>query len=329
VSGGLVRIGVLGAAKITPEALIGPSSRSERVEVVAVAARDRERARRFAERHGIQRVEPSYRALIQSPELDAIYNPLPASLHAEWTLEALASGKHVLCEKPFAANASEAEQMVAAAQQGGLVLLEAFHYCYHPLASRMREIVASGALGDIHRVEGVFCVPIPDLEDIRYIPSLGGGATMDLGCYPIHWSRFVIGAEPTVLRAEARQAPPGIDIAMTAELGFPGDIRCEVRCSMAADANLQASLRVTGSRGEMFVGNPLAPHIGHTLAVRTGGDETSERVDGRATYDHQLEAFAAAVLDGEEQPTGGRDAIANMRVIDAVYRAAGMQPRGG
>jgi predicted dehydrogenase len=234
----------------------------------------------------------------------------------------------VLCEKPFAANARETERMVAAANESGLVLLEAFHYRYHPMADRIREVIASGALGDLRELEAAFCVPIADPADIRYDLSLGGGATMDLGCYPIHWCRLAAGSEPTVFRAEAREEPPGIDVSMTAELRFPGDVHGEVRCSMAADTGFQAFLQVTGSRGELRADNPLVPHLGNRLRVRAGGKETDEMVEGRSTYDHQLEAFAAAVLDGEAQPTGGQDGIANMQVIDAVYRAAGMQPRG-
>jgi len=328
MAGDRLCIGVLGAAKIAPDALIKPAADSKRAEVVAIAARDPERARRFAGEHGIEQVDPSYEALIGNPDIDAVYNPLPASLHAEWTLKALERGKHVLCEKPFAANAPEAEQMVAAARESGLILLEAFHYRYHPLANRILEVVTSGVLGAVHRVEAAFCAPIPDPDDIRYDLWLGGGATMDLGCYPIHWTRLVTGTEPTVLRAEAREGPSGIDVTMTAELRFPEDVHCEVSCSMAADAGFQAFLSVTGSKGELRADNPLVPHLGHRLRVRIDEDEVTEHVEGQTTYHHQLEAFVAAVLDGEKQPTGGQDGIANMRVIDAIYRAAGMQPRG-
>jgi predicted dehydrogenase len=323
-----LRFGILGAAKIAPKALIEPAAGSERAVVVAIAARDPGRARAFAEEHGIAQVDPDYEALVRNPEVDAVYNALPASLHAEWTLKALEQGKHVLCEKPFAANAPEAEGMVAAAEESGLVLLEAFHYRYHPLTDRILEVVASGVLGDLERLEAAFCTPIPDQSDIRYDLSIGGGATMDLGCYPIHWSRLAAGTEPEVLRAEAREGPPGVDVTMTAELRFPGDLQGEVHCSMAADVGFQAFLQVTGSKGKLRADNPLAPHFGHILRLTIDGDEKTERVEGRTTYDHQLDGFLAAVLDGEEQPTGGRDGVANMRVIDAIYRAAGMQPRG-
>jgi predicted dehydrogenase len=328
VSQDTLRFGILGAAKIAPDALIRPASRSEWADVVAVAARDAKRAQCFADEYGIGQVNGSYDELIQNPSINAVYNALPASLHAEWSIRALENGKHVLCEKPFAANAIEAEQMVATAKKTRLVLLEAFHYRYHPLVNRMLEIIGSGVLGDIHDVEGEFSVPIPDLDDIRYNLSLGGGATMDLGCYPIHWSRLVTGTEPTVLSAEAREEPSGIDVSMTADLGFPGDVRGRVQCSMAGNMEFRAFLRVNGSKGELLVRNPLVPHLGHALQVRTREDQRDEQVDGQTTYDHQLEAFATAVLNGARQPTGGRDAIANMRVIDAIYRAAGLHPRG-
>jgi len=172
MSGDRLRIGCLGAAKIAPDALIKPAAGTERAEVVAIAARDPERARTFAEEHGIAQVDASYEALIRNPNVDAVYNPLPASLHAEWTLKALEQGKHVLCEKPFASNAAEAEQMVTAASDSGLVLLEAFHYRYHPLANRILEVLARGVLGDLHQIKGAFCVSIPDPEDIRYDLSI-------------------------------------------------------------------------------------------------------------------------------------------------------------
>jgi predicted dehydrogenase len=328
MSGDRLRFGCLGAAKIAPDALIKPAAGSERAEVVAIAARDPERARTFADEHGIGHVDASYEALIRNPDVDAVYNPLPASLHAEWTLKALEQGKHVLCEKPFASNAAEAEQMVAAARETGLVLLEAFHYRYHPLANRILKALASGVIGDLSQIEGTFCVAISDPEDIRYDLSLGGGATMDLGCYPIHWCRTAAGTEPTVLRAEARESPPGVDVTMTAELRFPENIPCKIHCSMAADTGFQAFLQVTGTKGKLRADNPIVPHFGHQLRLTIDGTEKSEQIEGRTTYDHQLEAFVAAVLDGEPQPTGGPDAIANMRVIDAVYRAAGMEVRG-
>ena len=148
----------------------------------------------------------SYAALIADPDIDAIYNPLPNGLHAEWTIAALEAGKHVLCEKPFTANAKEAEDVAAVATRTGLVVMEAFHYRYHPLAQRMREIVDSGELGTIRRVETALCFPLPKFSDIRYQYDLAGGATMDVGTYTVHMARLLGREEPEVVSAEAEAA---------------------------------------------------------------------------------------------------------------------------
>jgi hypothetical protein len=162
---GTVRIGTLGAARITPGALVKPARNSSEAELVAVAARDRTRADAFASKHGIPTVHDSYDTLLADPSIDAIYNPLPNGLHAEWTIAALEAGKHVLCEKPFTANAKEAEAVAAVASGTGLVVMEAFHYRYHPLAERMREIVERGELGQLRRVETALCFPLPKFSD--------------------------------------------------------------------------------------------------------------------------------------------------------------------
>src|SRR4051812_2059554 len=185
-----VRIGTLGAARIAPSALIRPARTVAGAEVVAVAARDRAKAEAFATKHQIGMVHDSYDALIDDPEIDAIYNPLPNGLHAEWTQRALKAGKHVLCEKPFTANAAEAEEVASVAAETGLVVMEAFHYRYHPVAQRMQEIAQDGTLGPLVHVETAMCIPLPMRKDIRYHYELGGGAVMDVGCYALHMNRL-------------------------------------------------------------------------------------------------------------------------------------------
>ena len=150
----------------------------------------------------------SYAALLADPDIDAIYNPLPNGLHAEWTIAALEAGKHVLCEKPFTANAKEAEDVAAVATRTGLVVMEAFHYRYHPLAQRMREIVESGELGTIRRVETALCFPLPKFSDIRYQYDLAGGATMDVGTYTVHMARLLGARSPRSSRPKPSCAPP-------------------------------------------------------------------------------------------------------------------------
>ncbi len=323
-----LRIGLLGAARIAPEALIKPAALIDGVEVAAIAARDSARAREFANANKIPRVVADYNRLITDPDLDAIYNPLPNSLHCEWTIRALRAGKHVLCEKPIASNAAEAERMAEAAEQTGLLLIEAFHYYYHPLARRVREILRDGTLGRLSHVEGHFSVPFIPATDIRHDFSLAGGATMDLGCYPLHMIRHFTGATPSVKSARARVGAPGIDIAMEAELELPGGVEARMSCSMEPTAPLTVTFEAHGERGSLSVVNPLAPHRGHQFTLKTAGGERRETFEGESTYTHQLRAFEAAVRGGPAMPTDGRDGIISMRIIDDVYRGAGLPVRG-
>ena len=323
-----VRLGILGAARIAPAAVVKPARKVDEAELVAVAARDRSRAQAFASKHGLPRVHESYAALIADPEIDAVYNPLPNGLHAEWTIAALDAGKHVLCEKPFTANVKEAEDVAAVAARTGLVVMEAFHYRYHPLAQRMRAIVESGELGPIRRIETSLCFPLPRFSDIRYQYDLAGGATMDVGTYTVHMARLLGGEEPEVVSAVPKLRTPDVDRAMRAELSFPSGHSAHITCSMWSSSVLQTFARVFGERGEMRVLNPTAPQFWHRMRVKSAGASRTETLTRRPTYEFQLEAFCAAVLRGEPTFTPPADSIANMRVIDAIYVAAGMTPRG-
>jgi predicted dehydrogenase len=325
-----VRIGALGAARITPAALIRPARNVAAAEVVALAARNPERARKFAEKHGIPRVHDTYDALIDDPEIDAIYNPLPNGLHAVWTERALAAGKHVLCEKPFTANAREAEQVAAVADGFGLVVMEAFHYRYHPVAARMRELPQSGELGRILRVESNMCIPLPMRNDIRYQYDLGGGAVMDTGCYAIHMNRTVVGSEPEVVHASTRLARPNVDRWARAELRYPDGTTGLVTCALWSSTLLKIGVRVVCEHGTLSVFNPTGPQFGYRMTVRNADGKRRIRVEGakKPTYEYQLEAFTEAVLRGVPVLTPPSDSIANMRVIDAIYTAAGLPIRG-
>ncbi|EUA24169.1 oxidoreductase, NAD-binding Rossmann fold family protein [Mycobacterium xenopi 3993] len=183
-----MRIGVLGAARVAPLALINPAREQAHVVVAAVAARDVSRAEAFAAKHGISRVHDNYEALIADPEVDAVYNPLPNGLHGKWTRAALNAGKHVLCEKPFTANAAEAREIADLAAKSDRVVMEGFHYRYHPLSLRIEQIVASGELGKLQRVEAVLCFPLPKFSDIRYNYSLAGARRWMLGAMRSIWS---------------------------------------------------------------------------------------------------------------------------------------------
>ena len=321
-----LRIGCLGAAAIAPNAVVKPSHLVDEVSLTAVAARDPERARGFAGKHGIPRVLTSYDELLADPDIDAVYNPLPNGLHKEWTLKALAAGKHVLCEKPFASNAVEAQEMADAAKASGLVLMEAFHYRYHPLAARMKEAV--GQLGTIRSVSAKLCFPLPKKSDIRWDYDLAGGAMMDAGVYPLTCVRLLGPSEPTVVSAKAKLRSPKVDRAMSVELAFDDGATGRVECSMWSRQLLAISAQVVGDRGSMKAFNFVAPHLFNRLTVKVDGRKTSERVPGDATYTYQLRAFAGAVLRDEPFPTTAEDAVVTMSLVDDVYRAAGLPLRG-
>lgn len=323
-----LRIGILGAARIAPFALISPSRHIPEVEVFAVAARDHERAKKFARKHSITHAFNGYEAMLTNPDVDAIYNPLPNSLHSEWTIRALEAGKHVLCEKPLTANTSEAERVAQVAQRTQLVCMEAFHWRHHPLATRMLEILASGEIGTVKRIETWMCVPLPLPSDIRYRLDLAGGATMDVGCYAISMARHLAAAEPTVESAKALLMSPGVDRRMEAELSFSDGRSGHITCSLWSSSFLRIQARVTGENGVMSVINPTLPQLANLITVKSQGKIRRETVARTSTYQHQLQAFSDAVLHGKSIITTADDAVKNMRVVDAVYRAAGMQPRG-
>ena len=325
---GRVRIGVLGAARIAPGALIRPAASNPEVEVVAVAARDRQRAERFATEHHLAKAYGSYQQLLADPEIDAVYVALPNGLHGRWTIAALAAGKHVLCEKPFTANADEAAQVAEVARSTNLVVMEAFHYRYHALTRRMLEIIRSDELGTITLLDAWLCFPLVGGNNIRWSYELAGGALMDAGCYPIHLLRTLAGTEPDVLAATAKTRLPNVDRYLHAELSFADGVTGSITASMLSSRVLGAGARVRGTRGTMRVLNPYFPQLGHRLLIKSASRTAVEHVARQpSTYACQLRAFTDAVLRGQSPPTSVDDAVANMRVIDACYRAAGLPVR--
>ncbi|HEY6471943.1 MAG TPA: Gfo/Idh/MocA family oxidoreductase [Acidimicrobiales bacterium] len=318
---------MLGAARIAPAAVVKPASRTGRAVVAAVAARDRTKAEAFAKKHGIPRVLDTYEAIITDPDIDAVYNPLPNGLHGYWTMEAVKAGKHVLCEKPFTANADEA-RLVAASANGnpGVVIMEAFHYQYHPLTKRLIEIVRSGELGNIIDIDVAFSAPLWKKGDIRYQLALAGGATMDMGCYPVSLLRL-LAPGPRVISASAKLSSPGVDRAMDAHFSLPDGGRAHLGCSMFSSSVLRMHADVTGETGKVSVFNPFAPHMFHRMKVTTTLGTRRERFSRRPTYDYQLDAFVSAIEEGTSFPTTAVDAIRTMELIDSIYLAAGLPVR--
>ena len=322
----MLRIGILSAASIAPAAVVHPARVVEGVEVTAIAARDRTRAEEFAQAHGIAHVVDSYEALCSSDLVDAVYVCTPAALHHRWTLAALAGGKHVLCEKPLAANAVEAAAMVAAGVAADRVMMEAFHWKYHPMAARIR-LICAAELGEVEHVEGSFVVGGLPVTAIQFDPSLGGGSLMDLGVYPLQWVRWVTRSEPEIVSAHAELGPPGVDVSMDATLRFAAGVTGRIKCSMVPGAKFAATLLVRGTRGTLDVVNPLVPQMGNQVTVVEDGAARVEEVERSSTYEWQLRAFVAAVATGVPPITGGADSVATMTAVDAIYRAAGLEPR--
>lgn len=322
-----VTLGILGAASIAPTAFILPARSVSGVRLVGIAARDPARAGAFAKRYKIPNIYQTYDDLLADPAIEAIYNPLPNSLHAEWTIRALRAGKHVLCEKPMAANAQEAEVMAATAAETGTVLSEALAYRHHPLTARVREILASGELGRIRHIEAQFCFLRYGRNDIRYRYDLAGGATMDAGCYPLSFMRYCLGAEPTVVQAQARTFSPEIDRWMGADLVFPGGCTGKMECAMLSRVIFRSRATIRGDAGELRVLNPYQPHWFHCLTVRNSEGVRRERLSGTNPYVYQLDAFSRAIRQGTPLNTNPQDTIGTMRVIDAIYEKAGLHRR--
>ena len=326
-----LRLGVLGAASIAPAAVVLPARRTPGIELAAVAARDRSRAIAFARRHGIATVHDSYEQLLADPTIDAVYIPLPNGLHGAWTIRALEAGKHVLVEKPFAANAAEAAHVAHVASASDRVVMEAFHWSYHPLATRLAEIALCGELGQITHLDGGFSFPLLKPRDIRWSRRLAGGALLDAGCYPLHQIRRLGTAlslgSPTVARAKAAVTSGGVDRELSGELVFDDGTTASLRCGFLSPRRpIDLHLRVVGDRGSVLAINPVVWHLGGHLRISMPGSTRHEFAGAVTSYTYQLRAFVDAIRDGVAVPTDADDAVVTMGLIDDLFVAAGMTP---
>ena len=324
-----LRIGILGAARIADLAIASPA-RATGDRLVAVAARDRGRAEAFAARHGVEQVLGSYADVVTAPEVELVYNPLANALHGPWNLAAVRAGKHVLSEKPFAANAAEAREVRDAARAAGVTVLEGFHYLFHPVVLRAHEILASGEIGELRHVEALTKMPAPPDTDPRWSLDLAGGSLMDLGCYGLHAHRMLApfaGGKPALVRARggARAGRPGVDEWMDAEFAFPSGATGRSLSHMADDWRM--TLRLVGSTGELTVADYVQPHKDDRVSVTTGAGTRVEELGKRSSYLYQLEAVRAHLREGARLPIDVDDAVETAEMIDTIYIAAGFEPR--
>ncbi|NEE03711.1 Gfo/Idh/MocA family protein [Phytoactinopolyspora halotolerans] len=324
-----VRWGVLGCAAIAVNKVIPAMLQADNCDIVGIASRDADRAAAAAAQLGLRRSYGSYQELLDDPEIEAVYIPLPNNLHAEWTLRAADAGKHVLCEKPLAMDAAEAAEMVAGCRKAGVKLMEAFMYRLHPSWVRVRELVAEGRIGELKVVDGFFSYNNTDPANIRNIAELGGGGLMDIGCYPINVARMMFGSEPTSVQASVhRDRVFGTDTLTSAVLDFDGR-HAKLTCSTQLEHHQRVHL--VGTEGWLLVEIPfnIPPDLPTRVVVASGGNppvapelEVLE-FPPADQYRIQGELFSAAVREDTDVPTPPEDAIANMVVIDEVLAAAG------
>jgi predicted dehydrogenase len=321
-----LRFGVLSTADIGLRKVVPAMLRADRVEVVAIASRDRARAESAAAELGIARAHGSYEELLADPDVDAVYDPLPNHLHAEWTIAAARAGKHVLCEKPLATTVADAERMIAACDEAGVVLMEAFMYRLHPSWVAVRELVASGRIGELRAVQSWFSYFNDDETNIRNRLDAGGGALFDIGCYCVNLSRMLFDAEPVRVQGSVTRDPAmGIDVLTSGILDFPTGV---ATFTSTIRAEPDQRVHVYGTEGRIAIPIPfnIPPDLPTSVFLTAGGDPpvapaTEELVFPPADpYTVQGEAFAAAVLDGTPVPIPTSDTIANLRVIEELFR---------
>ncbi len=313
-----LRVGFLSTATINGLVLAGARA-SDNVVVVAAASRDGARADAYAAEQGIPRAHGSYEALLADPDVDAIYISLPNSMHFEWSVRALEAGKHVLCEKPFSRRPEAVARAFDTADRAGRLLAEAFMYRHHPQTARVAELVHGGAIGELRAIRASFTFPLADLENVRMLPELDGGALMDVGCYCVSGSRLLAG-EPERAWGEQRLGPTGVDTTFVGTLRFPGDVLAAFHASM--DLPGRQELEAFGTEGTLFVQAPWRPDFGGDVLLRRGDSVEQVEVLAGDSYQLELEDLAAAVR-GEREPLLGRDdALGQARAIDALYRSA-------
>jgi predicted dehydrogenase len=342
-----LRWGVLSTANIGRAAVIPAIQHSANGEVVAVASRDEQKSHDFAAKAGIGRSYGSYEALLASSDIDAVYIPLPNSLHRAWTIKAAEAGKHVLCEKPLALNAAECVAMETAARRHNVILMEAFMYRFHPQTEKVLALLREGAIGEVRLIHSAFTFRVSNPANIRLQPQLGGGSLMDVGCYCVNLSRTLAGAQPQVARtamgntggiARAGQEPvevqatanwsaSGVDAQMAGWLRFGGQ---DASSALLATFDCALTLErreyydVGGTEGSLLVPAAFLPGTGDTtIRLRQGRKgESVITVGGVDEYRLMVEHFADCVLNGRPLRYAPSEAANNMRVIEALYRSA-------
>ncbi len=323
-----VRWGVLGAADIAIAKVIPAVNQAELSRVDAIASRSSDSAKEAAARLGIPRWYGSYQDLLDDPEIEAVYIPLPNHLHAEWTLAAAAAGKHVLCEKPLAMTSADARRMIDACQDAGVKLMEAFMYRLHPMWVEVRRLVDDGVIGELVAIQSFFSYHNVDPADIRNIPEFGGGALYDVGCYPVNVARMLFDSEPTGVKASIRRDPDfGTDVVTSAVLDFDGR-HATFTCSTQMESDQRVAIQ--GTEGRLVVEIPfnIPPDRSARIVRYSGGMPPADpgievyEIPAADQYGIQVDAFSRSVREDDPVPTPPEDAVGNLVVIERIFADA-------
>jgi predicted dehydrogenase len=315
----MLRWGILGCARIN-RSLLPAFAASERNSLVAIASRSADKAQEAARAAGIPRAFGSYEALLADPELDAVYIPLPNSLHVEWTIRALHAGKHVLCEKPLALLVSDADRVAEVSRATGRLASEAFMYRHHPQTLRVRELVAQGALGTPRLVRGSFTFNLTAAGDVRLDPALGGGSLWDVGCYPVSYARTILAEEPDLVSGWQLKGPTGIDLTFVGQLRFPSGAIGQFDCGFQAP--FRTGIEIVGSEATLTVQRPFKPGASESILLKRGEGEETVTVSGPELYLGELDDMADAALLGRPPRVSLADTRANTATLVALYRSA-------
>jgi xylose dehydrogenase (NAD/NADP) len=312
-----MRLGIVSTADINRKVIPGAHA-SDKIDLVAVASRDQARAEEYAAKSEIPRAYGSYEAMLEDPELDAVYISLPNTMHREWSIRSLEAGKHVICEKPFSKRPEDVEAAFDAAERAGLLLTEAFMYRHNPQTARLTELVRQGAIGDLRVVRSAFSYSLYDTENIRLRTDVEGGSLMDVGCYCVSGSRLLAG-EPESVQGQAYVGPSGTDWVFSAVLRFPGDVHALFDCGTCLPE--RDELEAIGTEGSLFLDDPW--HCTEpVIELRRGGDVERIELEPVDSYRLELENLADAIAGEAPLVLGREDALGQARTIEALFSSA-------
>jgi len=311
--------GILGTARINRE-LITPLRASKRNKLIAIASRDDDRAKSYAREWDIPKAYGSYEALLSDPDVDVIYNPLPNSMHALWTIKSAQAGKHILCEKPLALSLEEIRAMKDAANQANVVIAEAFMYRHHPQTLKVKEMVETGMIGDLCFIRGSFTFRLNRADDIRLDPALGGGSIWDVGCYPISYSRMIIGKEPVEVFGWQRTSHSGVDEVFCGQMRFVGNVLAQFDCGFRSP--YRAAVEIVGTSGALLIPNPFKPGRKEKIILTSDGEKKTIQIIGSELYIGEVEDLADAVLLHNSPRISLEESSNNVATILALLRSA-------